>query len=427
MIGTILSPALLFSFSLGALGASPAPSLSPQDDAPARVSRAQRLAVQDFLEAAPGRDEKKALKAALKALKGDLAVAAQALRSHSPLTEAKRGTRHGLEFESGGHTWEYSIRLPSDYDGNRRFPVLVLPDHMLIDGPSGIGFWEGQTGAEELILFRPRILALREDEERFPERQFFDRDQDVAEVMADALVHLRLHYAVDHDRFFMTGLSQAGYYTWYYAVSFPDQFAGIVPESAGGLSQRAAVHLLARNLLGMDVLILHSRADAICPWKDSDFMRGKLAELGARVELVTYTDADYIGEPYTQHHPGPHHLRLRHVLSFIEGRRRSVPASFTRVVRYAQQGREGRFLLPAPRSHREPRTITCSAQDGALATDAKDVVYLVSPQEVLADIKFKVKGRRVRVKVDIENMLLDFKLHGDPARLCAAEIPVRKG
>jgi len=40
--------------------------------------------------------------------------------------------------------------------------------------------------------------------------------------MRDALVHLRLHYAADSGRISMTGLSQAGCYTWYYAVSFPD-------------------------------------------------------------------------------------------------------------------------------------------------------------------------------------------------------------
>ena len=353
-----------------------------------------------------------------------MAVAAAALRTHRPLAKAKAGTEHGLEFESGGHVWTYSIHLPADYDGERRFPVLVLPDHALVDGPAGIGFWEGRPGAEELILFRPEILKHREDPARFPDRQFFDLDQAIGAVMRDALRHLRLHYAADADRLFLTGLSQAGYYTWYFAVSFPDQFAGIVPESAGGVGLRAAVLPLAANLAGMPVRILHAEQDAVVPFADAVAMREALEGLGGAVELVAYTDADYPGGPYPNSHPGPHHLRLKHVLEFAGEHRRSMPARFTRSLRYRNQGFEGRFLVEPPESVGVPLRVTCSEEDGQLACEGSDAVYVVSPEDVLDEREFRV-GRRVqRVKPDLELMLRSYKQHADPGRLAAAEIEV---
>ncbi len=389
-----------------------------------RVPRAAAKAVREYLAATDEKDEKKALKKALKELDDDVAVAAAALRELEPLTDAKKGTKHGLTFESGEHEWTYSIHLPNGYDGKERFAVLVLPDHGAVGPEAGIGFWEGKDGAQELILFRPEIVKHRDDEERFPRRQSFDLDQDVAAVMRDALRHLRLSYRIDHDRLFMTGLSQAGYYTRYFAATMPDQFAGIVPEAAGGVALRGAVLPLARNLAGMPVKILHAKGDTITPWDDSEAMRAAIESFGGDVELVTYTDEDYLGEPFEKRHPGPPHLRLRHVLDFAKQHRRAIPASFTRVLRYRHQGREGRFRVEAPSSWQSPETVTCAAEDGALSADAK-VVYLATPEEVLSEARLTVKGRPARVKADVEAMLVDFKSHGDPARLCAAEVDVR--
>ena len=72
-------------------------ALLPQE----KVPEAVRKSLDDFLRAAPA-DEKPALTLALKALKGNLALAAEAVRSHPPLTAGTPGTQHGLKFSSGG-------------------------------------------------------------------------------------------------------------------------------------------------------------------------------------------------------------------------------------------------------------------------------------------------------------------------------------
>jgi len=389
--------------------------------AQARVPSNVKKAVDAYLRAGPD-DEEKALAKALKAIDGDLEVAAEALRDHEPLTKGKAGTKHGLKFTSGGHEWEYSIRLPKGYKADKKYPVLVLPDHGAVGPEAGISFWEQSKLVQKVIIFRPVIVKFANDTSRFPDQQFFAKDQGVAAVMEAALTHLRLHYAVDHDRFFMTGLSQAGYYTWYYAVSFPDQFAAIIPESAGGVAVRAAVARLASNLKSMQVRILHTRGDQITPYSDAEYMRSALNSAGGSVELITYTDQDYQGNVPPKRHPGPHHLRLENVMLFGIEAERTFPELISREIRYAQQGREGRFVLAHSMKGGAPLSVIFSEEKGKLTCSAPGATYQVSPEDIKARRRFKVGRRSVRPKPDIEFMLKDFKSHGDPARLSAAVI-----
>src|SRR5262245_40496446 len=347
------------------------------DEPPAAIPADLRAAVQAYLAADP-KKEKEPLAKVLALVKDDVALAARALREHEPLTKAKPGTYHKLPLSSGGQTWECSVVLPKGYDGKKRFPVLVLPDHGSVSAEDGVGWWDGKDGADEYVLFRPVIVKFQEDKKRFPGTPD-EVNQSIAEVMGDALAWLRLHYAVDSDRFVMTGLSQAGFYTWYYAVTFPDSFAGVVPESSGGLGVRAAVKALAGNLASVSVRILHARGDEISPYADAVSMRDAITEAKGKVELVTYEDADYPGGPFPKHHPGPHNLRLTNVLPWGLTARREIPRELTRVIRYASQGFEGRFRVEPPGDVTKPFTVHCAESDGTLTADHSGVTYLASP------------------------------------------------
>jgi dienelactone hydrolase len=395
------------------------------DAAPPKPSAEAKAAIRDYLQAGPTQ-QKAALSKALGLLKDDVALAAEALRALGPLEKAKPGAHHGKTFTSGGTTWEYSVLLPEGYDGETTYPVLVLPDHGTVDGPSGIGFWEGAKHADEYVVFRPVITRFQQDAARFPDQQFFARDAAMARVMGDALATLRLRYAVDPDRFVMTGLSQGGYYTWYYAVTFPDSFAGIVPESAGGIAVRAAVLPLARNLLGLSVRILHAEGDQVCPFEDAKAMRGAIESAGGKAELIAYTDEDYGAAPFPNRHPGPHDKRYENVLPWGLKVRRTIPTAWTRVIRYGAQGFEGRFRVAPPAKPTEPFTLTCREKDGILTADRPDAVYLVAPEDVVAGREFRAKGRVVKPRGDVRLLLETFKATGDLGRLAAAEIPCGK-
>jgi hypothetical protein len=423
-IATGLTALLLGAVAWAGAGIPPSASADGKPAAVA-VPAATRAAVEAYLRAKPGsKDETAALSKALSALKDDVAVAAEALRTHDPLTAAKPGTTHGIAFESGGKTWEYSVRLPKGYDGKKRFPVLVLPDHGLVDPASGISAWEGSDVVDQYVLFRPVIVKYQEDESRFPKTPFLSRDEALARVMADAMTHLRLHFAVDADRFSMTGLSQAGFYTWYYAALFPDQFAGIVPESSGGLVVPSLIRPLAPNLAGMAVRILHTRGDRRCPYEHATQMRDAIEAAHGKVELITYEDSDYPGGPPELRHPGPGNLRLSNVMPWGKEQKRSIPTSFTRVLRHGPQGFEGRFRLTPPKDPTKPVTVVCSDEDGKLSCDQKGATYLVSPEDVVAKRAFRAKGQTTTPKGDVRLLLTSFKATGDAGRMVAAEIDV---
>ena len=390
---------------------------------PPKVPSSVHKAITAYLKAAPEK-EAKALEKAVKACKGDVQLCAQALRTLPRLTKGRAGTKHGIRFTSDGREFVYSIHLPKGYDGKKRFPVLVLPDHGSVGEKAGIDFWVGKKDAEKYILFRPVICKHKNDRALFPDGQFFAIDQALALVMADALVHLRLHYAVDDERFSMTGLSQAGYYTWYYAVSFPDTFAAIVPESAGGMAVRASIVRLAPNLKDMQVRILHHPDDQITPFRDAVRMRDALQGVDGHVELISYSDEDYGGNPFPKRHPGPHHLRLQNVLSWAHAHKRTIPTSLGRVVRYHQQGVEGKWFVLPSGDPTKPFTLNATNDGGKLSADQPGVSYLVSPEELAAKTTFRVDGKRVKVEPDIGLMLEMFKAGGDRGRLVAARIRV---
>src|SRR5688572_9358750 len=131
----------------------------------------------------------------------------------------------------------------------------------------------------------------------------------------------------------MTGLSQVGFYTWYIAVSFPDQFASIVPESAGGSIVATFIQPFAVNLKSVSVRILHTRGDQRTPYEHAELMAQAIRNAGGRVELITFTAADY-PTPNEQFHRVPLKKRLENVLACTLEQKRELPAGFSRELRY---------------------------------------------------------------------------------------------
>lgn len=384
---------------------------------------AQDPSLVEYLKAAE-KEERPALAAAVKVFKGNFRQALDAVRAVGPLSPVTAGVHHDLKFKSGSMEWDYSIRLPKGYDGVKKFPVLVLPDHALA-GKTAVSFWEQDPeNSEKVICFRPLIIKHQEDLTRFPDQKPLVRDPAMAAVMRDALTHLRLHYAVDEDRVSMTGLSQAGFYTWYYGISFPDQFAGLVPESSGGTVVPLFIAPFAANLKSVPVKILHTQGDKITPYQHAELMLGLLQKAGGKAELVTFTAADY-RRPSENLHPVPMEMRLKHVLSWALGQKREMPPSFTRHLRYPQQGVEGRFRILSPFDWQKPRTVTCSEEKGELSVQGADAVYLVAPDHLLEGRQFVVNKKKIKPKPDIELLLRSFKSTGDLRRLAAAEIPLK--
>ncbi|MCC6575114.1 MAG: hypothetical protein IT462_15155 [Planctomycetes bacterium] len=435
---SVLSVVACFVLLFSTVAAAPTPS---KPKAPPKVPSKLADALTKYLQA-PGAAEKER-DAVIKEAKNDLELLVAAIRAQAPLTDLKPGTYHGRKFSSGGREWEYSIRLPKDYDGKQRFPVLVLPDHSTIPAEDAISWWEnaGKDGEiDKVIVFRPVIIKYQEDEKYFPGLLPLTRPPALAAVMRDGLRHLRLNFAVDHDRFIMTGLSQAGFYTWFYALCFPDDFAAIIPESAGGQVTQLMLLPCAKNLAGLKIRILHARGDTICPYRDAEAMREAIKEAGGEAELITFEDKDFGPNAPAARHPCPVGKRFENILPWGREQKRALPASFKRVLRYGVQGREGWFKLPTPPVGPNGLPglleVECREKDGGIAAtmpptppagaSLAGATYRVPAQAILDKKAFSVGAGRGsdRPVADLKLLLEDFRNHGDPERLIAAEIDV---
>ena len=174
----------------------------------------------------------------------------------------------------------------------------------------------------------------------------------------------------------------------------------------------------------MNVRILHSAGDQIVPYADAQLMNDTIKEMGGQVELITYQDSDYPGQPFPQRHPGPHNLRLKNVLEWIPQQKRTLPQSIKRMMRYSQQGNEAQWVVAPPKDPTKPVLVTCTNENGVLSCDHGTAKYLVSPEDVIAKKPFKVNGKDVTPLPDLKLMLTRFKALGDPERLAAAQISV---
>jgi hypothetical protein len=192
------------------------------------------------------------------------------------------------------------------------------------------------------------------------------------------------------------------------------------------VSVRAAVRPLAANLADVRVRILHARGDTICPFADAEAMHAALTGSGAAAEreLIVYEDADWGGTPPPARHPGPHHLRRENVFALIGAAKRTIPSSLERLVRYRQQGHEGRWRVEPPSDPTKPLNVKLAEDGGTLTASGADAVYLVPLEDFLAKKTYRAGGLEMRTKGDMTAAMTAFKRTGDPARVHAAEIRV---
>ncbi|KAJ7673717.1 carbohydrate esterase family 1 protein [Mycena polygramma] len=145
---------------------------------------------------------------------------------------------HGLE--SGNQSRSYSIHLPSDYDENKPYPV-VLGFH----GSSGIGlFFEADTGLSgskytpDKIMVYPNGIGgawagANYSKATVPEDLGF---------VSDLLDELRANWCIDNSRIYATGISIGGGFVNTIACSpVGDQFAAFAPGSGSFYTDNSGV------------------------------------------------------------------------------------------------------------------------------------------------------------------------------------------
>lgn len=216
-------------------------------------------------------------------------------------------TRH-YWFEAAGEIMPYRIYVPSAYDRQRAFPLIVALHGGGGDENVMIGRRNGPMTAlaerHGYIVVSP--LGYRPyggygrpfDETRMPDlvRRTRLSEQDVMNVLA----RVRSEYRIDEDRIYLMGHSMGGNGTWRLGAKYPDVWAALAPIAAGSVTPEGFVggrvapgdgtkRVVSRPydfdaIKHIPVLVCHGALDPRAPVEHARAMVARMKERGMTYE-----------------------------------------------------------------------------------------------------------------------------------------------
>ncbi len=203
------------------------PSADPKPEVALRLWRSRRLLV-DYLRADDAAVREKLL-AGYERRKDDYASLDELcqmipqLPPEAPSPDTKDAETE-LRAGDGRSAPLYLVKLPPEYSHNRPYPVLLA-----LPGTGEMAQQALQRYAD-LCAENGYVLAVPRGQERSGDYAFGERGHaEVLEVLRD----LRRRFQVDSDRVFLTGAGGGGDMAFDVGLSHPDEFAGVLPMSAG--------------------------------------------------------------------------------------------------------------------------------------------------------------------------------------------------
>ncbi len=131
---------------------------------------------------------------------------------------------------------KYALYVPDDYDGTKRFPVILFLHGAGERGEDGVR--QAQVGLGSAVFNRPHgIPALVV----FPQaKQTWAAGSADSNAALKALDDVLANFAGDPQRVVLTGLSMGGSGSWQLAAARPEKFAAVLPICGRGKPQDAA-------------------------------------------------------------------------------------------------------------------------------------------------------------------------------------------
>ena len=169
--------------------------------------------------------------------------------------------------ESGGRTRTYQVWVPKSVTRDEAVP-LVIGFHGAGSVGSDFRAFAGLDAVSEpleMIIVYPNSAASDWAEGcgcSNAEKQGIDDVQFVRDLVAD----LAADYTFDHDRIFLTGVSQGGIFAQHAACEAPDLVAGVAVV-ASSISRAVAQSCDLQQ--PMPVLLVHGTADPVIPYTGS--------------------------------------------------------------------------------------------------------------------------------------------------------------
>jgi dienelactone hydrolase len=186
-------------------------------------------------------------------------------------------------------TVNYLLYVPREYgvDPSRSWPLIVF-----LHGSGERGYdaaLVADTGLPELLLTDPDFPAMVLSPQVPTDETWNTYLRETKAVLDD----VQARYAVDAERVYLTGLSMGGFGAWALALTYPQQFAALVPIAGGWDSENDSVPRSICNLKTMPIWVFHGALDTIVLPKKSELMVNALLACGSAVQFTLYPDADH--------------------------------------------------------------------------------------------------------------------------------------
>jgi poly(3-hydroxybutyrate) depolymerase len=232
-----------------------------------------------------------------------------------------------------GRNLNVTLRIPTDYDPQRPYPLLYVLHGSGGNGADVIGYVEQLLGGEieQYVVAAPS---------GYRQVVVHSTTPPSTEHLA-ALLAVRKTVHVDNDRVFVMGYSRGGHAAWTLAVLHPDQFAGVIAvagtlilQDYGELFETFLPNIAATRVFACwgenDVM----SADDVTPSEDGGIagLNRQLCKLGASLELpLTWYEVPDGG--HTDVVPPAEDIR-----KLLSARREHYPRSIRHVFRLTYQG-----------------------------------------------------------------------------------------
>ena len=236
------------------------------------------------------------------------------LRASRTYEAAPVGTFPSQPVRVRGKTLSYGLFVPSAYDPEVAFPLVVCLHGAGFTGDSYLERWAPRLG-DSHVLACPTTTA----------GTWWTRLSE--ELVLATIKTVRTRYRIDPDRIYLTGMSNGGIGAWIIGMHHAPRFAAVAPM-ASGIDQ--VLFPFLENLRRTSLYVIHGAKDRIMPVWLSRNLTNELARLG-----IAFT---YREHEWSHPHAGGHFFPRQELPALVEWfrkqRRVPYPRSLT-VVRDA--------------------------------------------------------------------------------------------
>ena len=199
------------------------------------------------------------------------------------------------------YSYHYLKYLPKEYDGKKKFPLLLFLH----------GAGERGSDLEKVTKHGPPKLIKQGKQFPFvvispqcPKDTWWDAN--VLDAMLDKIIE---SHAVDESRIYCTGLSMGGFGTWALGSTNPNRFAAFAPICGGGVDRTA---FNAFEMWKKPVWVFHGDADKVVPLEESERMVKALRRRGGKPKFTIYKGVNHDSWTETYNNPKLYEWFLSH-------------------------------------------------------------------------------------------------------------------